>query len=936
MNDWAVSGGGDSGAAVPDARVRRGALARWGALAAAVVLAAGAVPAGAQSTDPPAADDASLSSLSLSGVDFGGFSGEVLVYAANVAGDVSATTVTATATNSSAEVSILPTDADADTDGHQVSLAPGRNWVRVSVGSADATVAQQYTVVVVRDPGPAMTRNTDKDIAYAYGSEEFTTNPDYDWSEGGGPFTGMLWGEGTTLWMSDGRHLLAYDLESGLAQGDLHYPVAGMPRDMINGLWSDGTTMWASPGHHFSEVIAHELGTGKRTGDADLDTGLCCEPQLRGLWSDGETMWVVEKDSQDLLAIGLEDGERRHDSDIDLGDIDHAAGLWSDGKTIWVTASRGPFGEAEYGEIRAYDLESGERVPELGFGELDYMWRTTGIWSDGATMWAAEGRWGTQIWAFNMPQSGLLSWLDVSDAHVPFAADRFEYSVQVPLGVSRVTLSAAAAFSDSEVSFSVADADSDVGGVQVDLVEGLNTVVVTSVNGDDTRTYTLRIDAGAPPPPLPPPLGTELSSLAVSGVELTFSADRLTYAAEVAADVESVTVSAVAADERASVTVLPADADPVADAHQVSLSVGANVVTVTVVVGEVMRTYTVLLTRPAGTSDDSTDSDEAVGGESDGEGNDDSDEAVGGESDGEGPVSLQQEEAEELVAAEQRSESGSESDGSDGSGLPALTASFEELPDAHSGAGTDLVVRARFSEPLAVSYVTMRDGGAVFVQSPHRVVKAKRVEGRSDLWDITIRVGDDRRLSVTVFKGSGCDGEHAVCTADGRPVSQAAQVFIEGPDTSDDSGDGAEGSSGSEASDADGEQQDGEQQDGEQQAPEQQAPEARAGNEIGAVTLSSEAPGELTVSWEAPRLAPYGYRVMWARDDLDYLSYWQPDETNRGNLWPTGDATSVTLTGLDEGATYKVQTRARFHDVQGKVSSSPWTTETTATVAHIR
>ncbi|WP_419944342.1 hypothetical protein [Candidatus Poriferisodalis sp.] len=82
---------------------------------------------------------------------------------------------------------------------------------------------------------------------------------------------------------------------------------------------------------------------------------------------------------------------------------------------------------------------------------------------------------------------------------------------------------------------------------------------------------------------------------------------------------------------------------------------------------------------------------------------------------------------------------------------------------------------------LAVSYVTMRDGVAVFVQSPHRVVRAKRVEGRSDLWDITIRVGDDRRLSVTVFKGSGCDGEHAVCTADGRPVSQAAQVFIEGP-----------------------------------------------------------------------------------------------------------------------------------------------------------
>ena len=804
MVNWAASGGGGGGAAAPDARRRRRRLVRWGALAAVAVLAAGALPAGAQNADPPmdsmadtpAADDASLSSLSLSGVDFGGFSPDVADYAANVAADVSVTTVTATAANTAASVSVSPADADADTVGHQVSLAPGRNWVRVSVGSADGNVQQQYTVVVMRDPGPAMTRNPDKDIGYAYGSDEFTTNPDYDWSEGGGPFTGMLWGEGTTLWMSDGRHLLAYDLESGLPQGDLHYPVEGMPRDMINGLWSDGTTMWASPGHYFSEIIAHELGTGKRTWDGDkrtwdgdLDTGLCCEPQLRGLWSDGDTMWVVEKDSQDLLAIGLEDGERRHDSDIDLGDIYHAVGLWSDGKTIWVTASRGPFGEAEYGEIRAYGLESGERVPELDFGELDYMWRTTGIWSDGATMWAAEGRWGTQIWAFNMPESGLLSWLDVSDAHIPFAADRFDYSVEMPDGVSRVTLSAAAAFSSSEVSFSVADADAAVGGVQVDLAEGLNTVVVTSVNGDDTRTYTLRINRADPPPPPPPPLSTELSSLAVSGVELAFSAGRLTYAAEVGADVESVTVSAVAADERASVTVLPADADSVTDAHEVGLSVGANVVTVTVVAGDAMRTYTVLLTRPAGESEGSDDavggesegSDDAVGGESEG-----SDDAVGGESDGDGPESLQQEESDESESgSEQRSDeqrSGEQrSESESGSVGPALTASFEGVPDAHSGAGSDLVVRVRFSEPLAVSYVTMRDGGGVFVQSPHRVVRAKRVEGRSDLWDITIRVGGDRRLSVTVFEGSGCDGEHAVCTADGRPVSRSAQVFVEGP-----------------------------------------------------------------------------------------------------------------------------------------------------------
>ena len=92
-----------------------------------------------------------------------------------------------------------------------------------------------------------------------------------------------------------------------------------------------------------------------------------------------------------------------------------------------------------------------------------------------------------------------------------------------------------------------------------------------------------------------------------------------------------------------------------------------------------------------------------------------------------------------------------------------------------------LVVRVRFSEPLAVSYVTMRDGGAVLVSSEHRVVKAKRVERRSDLWAITIRVGSEGTVAVTVPEGSGCEGANAVCTADGRPVAERALVFVPGP-----------------------------------------------------------------------------------------------------------------------------------------------------------
>ncbi|WP_419932258.1 cadherin-like beta sandwich domain-containing protein [Candidatus Poriferisodalis sp.] len=112
--------------------------------------------------------------------------------------------------------------------------------------------------------------------------------------------------------------------------------------------------------------------------------------------------------------------------------------------------------------------------------------------------------------------------------------------------------------------------------------------------------------------------------------------------------------------------------------------------------------------------------------------------------------------------------------------------------------------------------------------------------------------------------------------------------------------------------------------------PDAQGPGA---DEIGEVEVSSEAPGELTVSWVPPAEEPHEYRVRWAPQDAEYLSYWQPDEERRGNEWLPGDATSLTLSGLDEGGTYKIMLRARWRDEQGRFSAGPWTDEITAVVS---
>ena len=98
---------------------------------------------------------------------------------------------------------------------------------------------------------------------------------------------------------------------------------------------------------------------------------------------------------------------------------------------------------------------------------------------------------------------------------------------------------------------------------------------------------------------------------------------------------------------------------------------------------------------------------------------------------------------------------------------------------------------------------------------------------------------------------------------------------------------------------------------------------------ISGLTLSSDTPGTLTVSWDTPSPAPSDYRLRWAPAESDYPSWKDDNETDRGNAYPGGGDTSLTLSGLSEGTEYKVQVRARYNDGAHKDSpwSGPWTEE---------
>ena len=99
--------------------------------------------------------------------------------------------------------------------------------------------------------------------------------------------------------------------------------------------------------------------------------------------------------------------------------------------------------------------------------------------------------------------------------------------------------------------------------------------------------------------------------------------------------------------------------------------------------------------------------------------------------------------------------------------------------------------------------------------------------------------------------------------------------------------------------------------------------------------LVSSVPGELTISWDLPDPQPSDYRIMWAEEGLGFLSYRFANEALRGNEYPDGEATSVTLTGLTEGATYMVKARSRYSSGGRNNSrwSGPWSDKVTASVS---
>ena len=76
-----------------------------------------------------------------------------------------------------------------------------------------------------------------------------------------------------------------------------------------------------------------------------------------------------------------------------------------------------------------------------------------------------------------------------------------------------------------------------------------------------------------------------------------------------------------------------------------------------------------------------------------------------------------------------------------------LTAKFRDAPDKHLGTGV-FTFDIAFSEPISISYKTLRDDSLEVTNGS--ATKAKRVNGQSDLWEITVEPDSDADVTVVL------------------------------------------------------------------------------------------------------------------------------------------------------------------------------------------
>ena len=108
-----------------------------------------------------------------------------------------------------------------------------------------------------------------------------------------------------------------------------------------------------------------------------------------------------------------------------------------------------------------------------------------------------------------------------------------------------------------------------------------------------------------------------------------------------------------------------------------------------------------------------------------------------------------------------------------------LTVSLENAATTHAGQ-TPFTFDLRFSEEFELSYVTLRDHA--FTVAGGTVTKSRRLDRPSNVrWEITVVPDSNGDVTIVLPVTTNCDDQGAICTEDGRKLSNSLNFTVSGP-----------------------------------------------------------------------------------------------------------------------------------------------------------
>ena len=112
-------------------------------------------------------------------------------------------------------------------------------------------------------------------------------------------------------------------------------------------------------------------------------------------------------------------------------------------------------------------------------------------------------------------------------------------------------------------------------------------------------------------------------------------------------------------------------------------------------------------------------------------------------------------------------------------GETPLTVSLEATTESHNGTDA-FTFEIRFSEEFPLSYKTLRD--LAFTVSGGEVLKAQRLTQGSNIgWRITVEPDSTGDVAIELPATTDCEDDGAICTGDGRMLSNRLEFTVAGP-----------------------------------------------------------------------------------------------------------------------------------------------------------